>query len=129
MIINHQSFKSEDLGIYTFTINLELPYGYDQDGKICEGLELKQKRQQGQINGEFHRKNIFIDGTLIGYVSQTKDSNWFAISSCTPSTAQDIKNYGFKNEFYAIRYLHQVAHFYYPECVEEISSLPWEWRW
>ena len=93
MIINHQSFKSKDLGIYTFTTNMELPYGYDQDGKICEGLELEQKRQQGQINGEFNRKNIFIDGTLIGYVSQTKDSNWFAISSCIPSTVQDIKSY------------------------------------
>ena len=117
------------MGIYTFTINMKLSYGYDQDGKICEGLELRQKQQQEQINEEFYCKNIFIDSVLIGYISQTRDGNWFAISSCVPSVVQDIKNYGFKNEFYAIRYLHQVAYFYYPECVEEVSSLPWEWHW
>lgn len=127
METNYQSFSSACLEKYKFTICEEKSYGYDQDGNTWQGLELKERCLQATIKREFPWKNVFFDNALIGCIQEITDGTWLALSPFYPPEMLGMQVYGFSDEFYAIRYLHQIVLAYYEECIEGVSQLPWEY--
>lgn len=86
-------------------------YGIDSRGIIYRGSRLMSMRGEGLIIREFRKKLVFAKTTLLyfGSIQETTDGNWFAHSPYNPHKMSLIQVSGFSNEFYAVRYLHQVG--------------------
>ena len=121
-------FSLESLKDYFFELDEEKFCGYDEQGKEWYGEELIEKSRQGLIVKEspsqmvFHRKR----GGLLGYIHETFDGSWWAYSPYYPPRMSWIDVFGFRNEFYAVRYLHQVSNSQFPDNPQEIPCLPEE---
>ncbi len=60
---------------------------------------------------------------LFGYIQETFDDTWLAHSLNYPVILDGIEFFGFANEFYAIRFLHQVRQAKYSDKLGEIPPL------
>lgn len=85
-------------------------------------------QQHGKCIQEQHEKAIFEKqlNALIGHVSKCCEGIWLAHSCYSPKSMNEIKIVGFINEFYAIRYLYQIAEVAFPDIIDTILNLPWE---
>lgn len=119
----YYTFTPASLRNYRFTIGM--PCGYDQQGNTWEELELAEMRKKGLIVKEYFQKVVFFENTLLGYIQECLDGTWLAHSSYNEGT-RDIEIFGFLNEFYAVRYLHQVVKKLYPNEIGDFPCLPWE---
>lgn len=61
----------------------------------------------------------------IGYIQNSNDTSWMAYSFYHPKSLSQMKVFGFSSDFFAIRYLFQVAEVFLPECIQEVSNLSW----
>ncbi len=119
----YYTFILTSLRNYTFTIGMSC--GYDQQGNAWEELELTEMRKKGLIVKEYFQKHVFFQNTLLGYIRECLDDTWLAHSPYNEPT-RDIEIFGFLNEFYAVRYLHQVVKTLYPDEIGDFPCLPWE---
>lgn len=122
MCIEHYSFASSSLEGYTFTLSEVMSYGYDQQENIWQGDELIEKCKKGLIIKEFSQKVVFFERILLGCIQECPDSTWLAHSPYT-TPILDFNILGFLNEFYAIRYLHQIIKANYPAQIGDIPQL------
>jgi hypothetical protein len=74
-------------------------------------------------------KGIYIQelDAKVGCIQQVSDSLWMANSFYHPQNMSGLKVVGFLNEFYASRYLFQVAEVFFPDAVNDIPELPWKY--
>ncbi|MBE9115243.1 hypothetical protein IQ249_04945 [Lusitaniella coriacea LEGE 07157] len=73
-------------------------------------------------------KGIYFENLFIGYIKEAPNNVWLANSICLKEENR-IEVAGFKNELYAIRYLHHMAMAIYPEVIEDFPYpllFPWE---
>lgn len=117
------NFDLESLKNYQFIIGM--PCGYDQQGNAWEELGLTKMRKKGLIVKEYSQKNVFFENTLLGYIQECLDGTWLAHSAYNEPIT-DIEIFGFINEFYAVRYLHQFIKQVYPNEIGDFPLLPWE---
>lgn len=77
---------------------------------------------------ELPEKAVFEEqlNALIGYVQECYGGVWLAYSCYYPKSMDQIKTVGFVSEFYAIRYLHQIAEVAFPDIIDNIPTLSWE---
>lgn len=99
--------------------------GYDQQGNSWWGEELQARRAQGLIIKECPEKTVFVvgeKGCLLGYIRECFDDTWLA-STCYFPCIVEVS--GLKNEFYAVRYLHQVLEAAFPNIeYDPVPALP-----
>jgi hypothetical protein len=114
-------FPSSDLQRYTFTLSDITAYGYDQQRVIWQGSELEELRNQGLIVKECPRMNVFFEDILLGSVQECLNGTWLAHSPYTTPDL-DLNVLGFANEFYAIRFLHQIIKTKYPDEIDDIPQ-------
>ncbi|AUT03956.1 hypothetical protein CLI64_28210 [Nostoc sp. CENA543] len=130
MSYDFQAFSCPSLSNYKVsTSTWEYPdriCGYDQQGHSWRGTELVAIRQKGLIIKECAEKTILLGemGHLLGYIRECFDCTWLA-SSCYFADILEIS--GFKSEFYAVRYLHQVMEAAFPNIkYAPVPPLCWE---
>jgi hypothetical protein len=119
------AFSAEELKDYFFELK-ETLFGYDQQGQVWEGEELIEMRTKGLIVKEFPHKTVFHRKTLslLGFIEETFDKTWWAYSPYRPPKMSLMDTFGFSDEFYAVRYLHQILCSRFPNDVQEIKSFP-----
>ncbi|NJR19364.1 MAG: hypothetical protein HC785_29260 [Calothrix sp. CSU_2_0] len=100
--------------------------GYDHQGNDWKEPELTSMRKRGLIVKEYPYKTILFENILLGYVHECLDDTWSAHSPYNALSVGDMEISGFINEFYAVRYLHQVIKANYPEEIGDLPCLPWE---
>lgn len=129
MSYNFQPFSCPSLSNYKVsTSTWEYPdriCGYDQQGHSWRGAELGAMRHKVLIIKECPEKTILLGemGHLLGYIRECFDCTWLA-SSCYFVDILEVS--GFKNEFYAVRYLHQVMEAVFPNIeYDPVPTLPW----
>ena len=112
-VIQDESLYDSYLTDYYFPA-CELDYideyktGYDKQGREWKGTKLLNLRQQDKITKEFVENSVFLHGgVLLGYIRECPDSTWLA-HSCYLESMDYVELYGFKNKFYAVRYLHEI---------------------
>lgn len=128
-----QSFIHPSLSNYKFSASSwdypELICGYDQQGHSWRGEDLLAMRQQGLIIKDCPEKTVVVGEkkSLLGYIQESFDSTWLAHSCYFWGDMDIVDVNGFKNEFYAVRYLHQVMAAAFPNIkYDPIPDLPWE---
>ena len=86
-------------------------YGWDTHGNVYHLYELEEKKKEGIIIKEFHRKLVFLKEEkeeysyhpsypFLGTIQETIDRNWLARSI---NFSVDVA--GFATEVYAVKYL------------------------
>jgi hypothetical protein len=86
-------------------------------------------REQGLIIKEYPEKTVVVGekGSLLGYIRECFDGTWLAHSSYFFGYMDIVEVSGFKNEFYAVRYLHQVMVAAFPDTAyAPVPDLPWQ---
>lgn len=130
-----QSFQNELLQNYYFLLSQSndldgIRCGYDAQGYEWRGKKLAHLRRNGKISQEFEPKTVLLDKrnqALLGYIRESLDSTWLAHSCYYPAQMDGVEIYGFKSEFYAVRYLHEVMANFFPNIeYEPLPRLPWE---
>ncbi|MBH8563515.1 hypothetical protein I8748_15190 [Nostoc sp. CENA67] len=125
MDVDHHNFGLVSLKDYTFTLGKELSCGYDEQGRKWEEPELTEIRKKALIVKECPRKDVFFENIVLGYIQKCLDDTWLAHSPYT-SPNMDMDICGFIDEFYAVRYLHQVIKSVYPDEIRDVPRLPWK---
>lgn len=129
MDFEHHDFNSNLLQAYFFiSTDDEIGCGYDRQGIAWRGKELAERRMKGLIVKECPCKHVFLKnlGSLLGYIQECFDGTWLAHSVYYPPNMDGMAVAGFINEFYAVRYLHQIAFATYPQEVGYPPCLPWQ---
>ena len=83
-------------------------YGIDLQGLIYRGKKLVIMRNEGLIIREFREKVVFEKKKLIyiGTIQEASDGTWFSQS---PYNIPYCQIFGFSDQFYAIRHLHELG--------------------
>ena len=63
----------------------------------------------------------------LGSIQQFSTNIWMADSFYHPLNISNLKVLGFFSEFYAVRYLFQVAKVSFPDLICEIPELSWKY--
>lgn len=130
MDFEYHDFNSNLLQAYFFDLSKdnEIACGYDRQGLAWRGQELAEMRMKGLIVKECPCKHVFLKNlkSLLGYIQECFDGTWLAHSVYYPPNMDGMEVTGFINEFYAVRYLHQVAFAKYPQELGDPPCLPWE---
>ncbi len=120
----HYNFTLKSLINYTFTVSMSC--GYDQQGRSWKEPELTSMRKKGLIVKEYPYKTVFFENILLGCIKECLDGTWSAHSPYNALSVGDIEISGFIDEFYAVRYLHQVIKANYPDEIGDFPCLAWE---
>ncbi|MEG4169609.1 MULTISPECIES: hypothetical protein [unclassified Microcoleus] len=113
----------QNLEKYRFYIGRDLSYGYDRKGVIWQEPELTEMRKKGAIFKEYPYKVIVSEKALLGAIQECLDGSWLASTSYFEPPLEIL---GFINQFYAVRFMHQVIKVQYPQAVGDVPSLPSE---
>jgi len=119
----YHKFQIPGLEKYSFKFYREWSYGYDRKGVIWQEPELTEMRKKGSLVKEYPYKNISCEGVRLGCIQECFDGYWLA---CTAYFEPIMEMLGFINQFYAVRFLHQVIKVKYPQGVCDVPSLPAE---
>lgn len=126
-----QPFSCPSLKNYQFRVSgFEYPErtcGYDLQGKMVRGEEFLAQRKRGTIVKECPEKTVILGqkGHLLGYVRETFDGTWLAHRCYFSASLDFIEVNGFRNEFYAIRYLHEIMDSVFPDMpYDSLPDLP-----
>ncbi|MDZ8134051.1 MAG: hypothetical protein RM049_01965 [Nostoc sp. DedQUE04] len=133
MSLHFQAFHCPCLSNYKFyTSGWDYPEqicGYDRQGHSWRGEELLAMREQGLIIKECPEKTVVVGDkvSLLGYIRECLDGTWLAHSCYSFGHMDMVEVSGFKKEFYAVRYLHQVMDAAFPDTAyDPIPELPWQ---
>ena len=101
--------------------------GWDVDGVIYHGYQLVWKRKKELIIKDSIPKSIFYRKTFgyLGFIQETTDGAWFVNSPYAFNHHFSLYISGFRNEFYAVRYLHQMTLSRFPDSIDLLpKTLP-----
>lgn len=123
--VEYHTFSRKYLENYTFTLHEELSCGYDREGCAYEESEFTKMQTKGLIVKECSYKSVYFERILLGYIQECFDGTWLAHSPYEFLIKESREVFGFLDEFYAVRFLHQVIKAQYFEEIGDAPDLPW----
>lgn len=133
-IDRHHNFSFKFLDRYKFTLSEINVYVYDSQGKIWREPEIFEKIEKRDIVRIMPQKWVSFSKSrgILGYIQECPDGTWLAHSSYyinEKSLLDGTEIFGFSDEFFAIRYLHQIMGAAFLDFgYESVPPLPQEYE-
>ena len=106
------AFPSDFLDNYQFIVDHDFSF---EDKELDESL-----------SDSYSSIKVFFQDNFLGYIQETSQNHWQAISTPSSLEIKNIEICGFASKAYAVHYLHLIAALNNQDLLEKLSRFPWE---